>query len=325
MIKALLLGVVAVLVVVTEVMRSWPDSYLHIITCDVGQGDAILLSHGFSQLLIDGGVDGELVLNCLDNHLPWGDRTLELVVATHADADHIGGLVAVLERFTIDTLLINGEHKETDVFKQFSSLVQTKAEQGMEVISPGLGDTWQLGQSLIVTSLFSRVGECSQIPFNYQVSETTLQDTVCPESTKVESSNDRSIVLNARYYSVSILLMGDLELAGEQSLLRKGLLEKTTIVKAGHHGAKTSSGAGFIAATRPEIVLISSGKNNRFGHPSPEVMSRFDAVDSTILRTDQQGTIELLSDGDHAWLNPEQNLNLIARISHIISILSTSN
>jgi len=274
---------------------------VHVVACDVGQGDATLITYGFTQMLVDGGVDGSLVTTCLDEHLPWGDTTIEVVVATHADADHIGGLTSVLERFTVSTLLINGEKKETDVFSQFSSLVQSKESQGMQVVIPGMGDSWRIGDRLLVSSLFSQVETCANIPLSTLRSETTLQDSLCNSEGSSKSSNDLSIVLNVNFDSISVLLMGDLETEGEESLLIQGLLGKTTIIKAGHHGAKTSSSPHFVSATLPEIAMISSGKNNRFGHPSPEVVSRYDAVNSTVLRTDQAGTIELLSDGDRVW------------------------
>lgn len=324
MIKAIPILIIAVLSLFVTQVKTAPDSYLHLIVCDVGQGDAILILNGSNQVLIDGGEKGEATLACLAEHLPWGDRTLEMVVATHPDADHIGGLGSVLERYQVNHLLVNGERKDSDVFRRFQSLYQSKEARPEVIYVPERGDRWWLGGGVWLENLTTRGEGCPREPLLATNPETTLQAVECAESGDEQSSNDRSLVLKLEFKEVSALLMGDLEEQGELALLAEGVLTPVTIVKLGHHGAKTSSSPRFVDATRPEIGLVSVGKNNRYGHPAPEVMTRYDAVGSQILRTDQLGTVELLSDGNRVWQKPTPATNSLAGLSHLFLNLSSA-
>ncbi len=158
-----------------------------------------------------------------------------------------------------------------------------------------------VGSNLVVTYLFPRVARFSNATQKSDKCETHLQDITGTNIMTDISSNDGSIVLFARYKQVTLLLMGDLETTGELTLSCLGLLEPMTIVKVGHHGSKSSSSMEFVSQTQPEYAVISVGKNNRFGHPSPEVVSRYDLFRSVLLRTDLMGSIELLSDGGRVW------------------------
>ena len=118
-----------------------------------------------------------------------------------------------------------------------------------------------------------------------------------------ELNNARSIVLSATYDRVNLLLTGDLELDGEKALLQSDLIKEHSILKVGHHGSKTSTSAEFLAALRPELAIISSGKNNSYGHPAPQVLTNLLQATSSILRTDQLGTLEVVTDGTSYWLD----------------------
>lgn len=273
---------------------------LQMVFCDVGQGDATLLQYGSFQLVVDGGVDNAAQA-CLGRHMPFFDRTIELVVATHPDADHIGGLPSILDAFFVSEVLWNGETKQTADFLAFHRSLQSKQVLGTNVRVPQHLDRYRVGDELLVTVWFPRVATPTVSAQIDPKCETLLQDILSGSNSLLESSNNGSIVLFITFDHTSIALMGDLEAEGEKTLDCLGLLKQTTIIKVGHHGSKSSSTAEFVNTTRPEISVFSVGENNHFGHPSPEVMNRYEAVGSSLLRTDQGGDIELLSNGGLVW------------------------
>ncbi|HEX7018241.1 MAG TPA: MBL fold metallo-hydrolase [Patescibacteria group bacterium] len=300
------LACLVALVILTAglVIRQWPDQHLHLVMCDIGQGDAILMWQGFTQVLIDAGKTDQVV-ECLTKYLPFWDRNLELVIATHADSDHIGGFVAVGERYDFSYVLSEPLGKETEVFTGFSELVSRKQQQGTTVILPTPDTLLTLANRWTFKILSPREQPYLEQPSSQQNAETHLWDAWVEKGKEIESSNNRSIVLLATYHAMDILLTGDLEEPGEQALISQGLLADIEVLKIGHHGAKTSTTEGFLTALRPEIALISSGKNNQYGHPAPEVVKKIEEIGAKILRTDQKGDIHLVSDGSHLWLQEE--------------------
>lgn len=289
---------IAIIVLLYEVGR-FATIYdkLLVVFCDVGQGDAIFIQHRSFQLLVDGGLGSE-VLTCIRTHIRPFDRNIELVVATHPDSDHIGGLASVLSQYAVDELLWNGEGKESTVFASFYSIVQSKEQDGMRLVVPDHGAVVEMTDRLVAEIWFPREVQHRQKGFSASNYETHLQDNILKDTVSNDGSNDGSIALYVHFGDSTILLMGDLELGGEETLEYLGLLRKVTILKVGHHGSKSSSGESFVTETQPEYAVFSVGKNNRFGHPSLEVMSRFDRVKSNILRTDLLGDIVFLSNGD---------------------------
>lgn len=296
---------IGLIIVICIIWSIWPHfgfrKDLQIIFCDVGQGDATLVQLGTFQLLVDGGPPNDKVIECLGRYVPFVDRTIELVVATHQDSDHIGGLNSVFANYHVRELVWNGEEKQTADFLTFSQAVQREQDSGMRVSIVAHASEINIGSNLVATYLFPRVARFSNATQVSRKCETHLQDITGTNSMTDISSNDGSIVLFVRYKQVTILLMGDQETTGELTLSCLGLLEPMTIVKVGHHGSKSSSSMEFVSRTQPEYAVISVGKNNRFGHPSPEVVSRYDLFRSVLLRTDLMGSIELLSDGDRVW------------------------
>ncbi len=282
-----------------------PDSQLHIVFCDVGQGDATLISLNSTQVLIDGGRDAA-VLECLHKHLPPWDRLLEVVVATHPDADHINGLVPVMENYAVGTLLHNGQSKETADFNRFKDVLQKLALQGGTVMVGHSGQRVKIGNYADLSVLYPLLDESIPAQSSTNVAETILSDVKTTSVT--DNYNNSSIVLMLKYGQLDMLFMGDLEKEGEEALIDRGLIAQVEVLKVGHHGAKTSSTREFIDLTQPEISVISAGKNNSYGHPHPLVIERLTQVGSVILRTDQDSTIELVSNGttisrknEHVW------------------------
>ncbi len=279
----------------------WPSRYLNIIFCDVGQGDAILITYNSTQILIDGGKD-EKVLDCLEKKLPFWDKKIEVVVATHPDADHIGGLPAVFEHYSVDLITTNGASKESTDFEEFKKGVSRKISEKTKHLKLKKGDQLALTSQITFTVLAPLVSS-SHFAVNIDdLSETQLWDEQSSYLSSDLSSNDGSIVLLLRHEDLSVLLTGDLEEQGELSLVMDGLLTRVDVLKVGHHGSKTSTSPTFLAKVRPEISVISSGIDNSYGHPAPEVMTLLHQSSSAVYRTDTQGTLHFVSDGRKIWL-----------------------
>ena len=292
-------------VVASLIIVKWPDNRLHVITCDVGQGDAILISYRFQQMLIDGGRD-EKVLDCLNHYMPMGDRTIEVVVATHADADHIAGLAQVLESFKVLKLISTQQGKQTDDFKRFWELVQVEKSTGMRLIYPQPQQVvWLVGplSAKVVSTSGSRSIEP---PLITTKTETRLSDVFTQNKKKTIDYNDGSIVVLLQFGEQLFLFTGDLEKTGELALIKTGLLRRVNVLKVGHHGSKSSSGRAFLGVLRPEITLISVGEANQYGHPSPQVIQRLLEVGANTYRTDQQGNIEVVADGSHLFVKTQK-------------------
>lgn len=319
--------------VLWQTLQKWPDSYLHVAVCDVGQGDAILISYAWWQLLVDTGPD-EAVLSCLEKQMPSLDKRIELLILTHFDQDHIGGTAALLKLYDFAYIFLPlTDGKDSKTFLELQQLLLAEQSYGAQLKEPFLGQQIALAieqptfqakndhfqakynssQTLLLT--FLTPGQLSAAEFNYlrkkalflgQRPETTLSAADWVELAVNDSENDRSIVLLLQFGRLKILLTGDLEKTGEAALLGSGLITEVDILKVGHHGAKTSTSTEFLAWLRPETALISTGEKNQFGHPTQEVLRLLEQFSSQILRTDQLGDIEIVSDGDNFWLAAEK-------------------
>lgn len=320
----------ALVIFVREIFVKWPDHFLHVVTCDVGQGDAILLSLGFTQMLIDTGPD-ESVLSCLDKQLPFWDKKIDVLFITHFDEDHIGGFQQLTQIYSISYIFLPlTNHKDSEVFLELKERVSAMQKLGTIVKEPFLGQQ-------IAFSKFSSIYQAKYSSNDSQLSLTFLTPTdldleeyksleevkalfwQTPEhelsdedwqKLKIKmSDNNGSIAIFAKFGEVKLLLLGDLESTREVALTDVGLIVDVDMQKVGHHGSKTSSSIEFLLKSKPEISLVSCGLNNQFGHPNQEILDNFQSIASQVLRTDQLGTIEIVSDGQKFWLkNKKQNL-----------------
>ena len=265
-------GVVVALAVVWLMQR--PDGRLHVAFLDVGQGDAILIqSPAGPQVLIDGGRYPSVVLDELAEQLPFWDHSLDLVIATHPDDDHVAGLPDVVVRYDVAQLITNGA--PADDAPAYAALLAG----GAAVHVAQAGETIDLGDGARL-DILSAGGAAG--------------------------GNDASIVARLTYGRFSLLLTGDAEAATETALLTGGRPLTSLVLKAGHHGANTSSGEAFLRAVAPQAIVISVGADNRYGHPAPAMLARAAAVGATVLRTDEVGTIEVSSDGARVWWEVEK-------------------
>lgn len=248
-----------------------PDGRLHIYFLDVGQGDAILIvAPDGRQVLVDGGPSPTALLNEIGAVLPFWDRSLDLVVLTHPDGDHITGLIPLLDRYAVQQVL---DTPLSDDATLTASWLAGLSQAGVERIYA------QRGMQLHLNTL--------QL--------TVLNPSATPLTGTASDDNNNAIVLRLDYGQTSVLLTGDAEQEAEADMLAAGLSLRADVLKTGHHGSNGSSSAPFIAAVAPQIAVIQVGAENRFGHPHPAVLERLAGVQ--VLRTDQNGRIEVVSDG----------------------------
>lgn len=283
----------------------WPDSQLHMVVCDVGQGDSILFTYGTYQLLVDAGPNNQRAAGCVQRYLPFWDRTLELVVATHPDADHIGGMPSVLERYHVERLLLLPITKETADFAQFYQAILRAQAAGTELLTPVAQRQWWLVGDIKLTELYPTVSCVSNTPTNRSLltspPEQLLWDCQWRNPTvsqvPLDDYNNRSIVLLLELLNFSVLLTGDAENPVELALAQARLLKPVTLLKIAHHGSKFATGKQLLDAISPELAVVSVGKNNSYGHPHASVLNRLAQRGIPLWRTDVVGDIHIVSDG----------------------------
>ena len=242
--KQLLLFILSSLILVSLVVLDWPDDNLRVTFCDVGQGDAILISKGFNQILIDSGANSS-VANCLEKQIPFWDREIEIAIATHADKDHIGGFETILNEFFVQEMVISEFGKKTDVFLTLRELLLREKNLGMRLNLLQNDQFLKIDNNLILYNFFTRVEGAPNGLFNDQNTETQLWDKIEEQSKWMTKENldynTLSIVTLLHYGETTFLLTGDLEEKGEQALIERGLIEDVDVLKVGHHGSKTST------------------------------------------------------------------------------------
>jgi competence protein ComEC len=271
----------------------WPDNKVHLIACDVGQGDAILITHGFDQVLIDGGPNDK-VLGCLARHMPFWDRDVEMVVNTHPDADHLKGLLGVLERYQVKQIISNSLYDSTDLFEQFHDLIMSK---NIKVYSPKEGDR------LKINNIEFEVLWPDQVMGNLALWKNPLpgKQAVLGESSPKPKFNESAVVFLMRYKQFKALLTADITQQAEDQIINfcsgRDCQTPVDVLKVAHHGSKTSTSQEFLEFFRPKIAIISVGQNNQWGHPNQEVLDRLVAIGAKIRRTDLSGDIEIKTDG----------------------------
>lgn len=242
---------------------------------DVGQGNSILIeSPSGKTMLIDGGVKGagQQIVSYLKE---LGINKLDIVVATHPDADHIGGLIPVLDNMTIEQFYDSGKVHTSQTFEEMLTRID---EKNIPYHVPKIGD---------------------DIEFDKDVNVKVLN-----ANDQATDNNDASIVLKMTYGNVSFLLTGDAGVALEKEMLQYDV--KATVLKAGHHGSNTSSSEEFIQAVKPEVTILSYGEDNKYGHPHAEIVDRLQAIGSKIYATADLGTITVSTDGVNYTVNGKE-------------------
>lgn len=242
---------------------------------DIGQGDSIYIeSPNGRQMLIDGGPDNK-VMQALSKVMPFGDRSIDLVLATHADADHIGGLSQVIDNYKVSQFISNGVSSDTDKFNELEDKVKEKKVK--QVIA-------QKPMRIILDQ-----------------NKNIYFDILFPDRdvSKFTETNDGSIVGRLVYGNESFMLTGDATRYTEHLIMEteNSASLHSQVLKLGHHGSRTSSSELFLEKVNPEIAIISAGKKNRYGHPHKEVLDLLEKLKIPYLATYKDGTIILKTDG----------------------------
>lgn len=235
-----------------------------VVFLNVGQGDAILISQGTSQVLIDGGRSGKELLGRLGRHVPFWDRQIEYVIATHPDADHIGGLPSLLRTYRIGEVLTTGAESETETSRLFQEAIREATGQGPTRAYRG------------ATIAFPEGGELT----------VEYPDEPLDGTNSGVDTNDGSLVMRFVYGETSFLLTGDLP--HEEKVLPEEA--PVTILKVAHHGSKHSTSQVFLDLVQPQEAVVSVGENS-YGHPDPGVLERLRGRGAIIHRTDERGDV----------------------------------
>ncbi len=275
-----------VVLVVTQV----PSPKAKMVACDVGQGDAILITKGSNQVLIDGGPSSEKILSCLAKYVPFWDRTIELIVLTNTDYDHMNGLSTVVERYQVTQFVTSDGVHDTDALTHFSRVL---SEHHVSVMGVERGDTIQVGEEdgLNFEVLWPpNVIEEYVAVLRNQIDESS-REQILGASAKRGDLNERSVVLLLLEDTKRVLLSGDAGFQTEKELLKLGGLPDIDVLKVGHHGSRFASSQAFLEMIKPEIAVISAGQKNRYGHPTAETLERLSKVGAAVRRTDEEGTI----------------------------------
>lgn len=255
------------------------EGILKVSFLDVGQGDSILIeSPTGTQVLIDGGVDSR-VLTELSHTLSLFDKDIDMIIATHPDGDHIGGLIDVLMRYDVHTIVMTENKNDTPVADAFQKMVE---EEGVKVIYARNGQVYDLGSG--------------------EAGSTTLSILFPDHDPTNLESNMSSVVARLSYGESSYLFTGDSPIEIEEYLVqRDGTFLASDVLKVGHHGSRTSSSENFITAVSPTYGIISAGKDNSYGHPHKEVVDRFTAHGVVQKNTANEGSVVSETDGTTIW------------------------
>lgn len=247
-------------------VASWQElpADVDVFFLDVGQGDATLIqARDGTTVLIDGGPD-KAVLERIGRAMPWFDRSVEYLVLTHPEADHVTGLVEVARRYRVQHIVWTRVAHTHPAYIELQHLIQEKGIHEIVIDGP---------QSLSLGSLSGDI----------------LSPLAAPEKTL--KMNDTSIVLHMTIRGKTFLFTGDITADVERALATV-VDVKSDVLKVAHHGSRTSTSQEFLNDVQPEIAVIEVGEGNHFGHPTPEVLHRLEAIGAHVFRTDRDGTVK---------------------------------
>lgn len=239
---------------------------------DVGQGDAALITCDGQSMLIDAGdnTKGTAIQNYLQKQRI---EKLNYLILTHPDADHIGGAPVIITKFDIDKVFMSNFEKDN---KTYQKLIQALDNKRVKYTTPQVGTQYKLG---------------------------TAEITILAPNNKYDNPNDASIALIIQNGNTRFLFTGDAGEEAEQDILANGIDISADVYKAGHHGSRTSTSQDFFEAVKPVSAVISCGEDNSYGHPHAETLNTFRMNGVAVYRTDEEGTIIAVSDGEKITFN----------------------
>ncbi len=315
----LLSGIATGLVILFGFLGSLPDGKLRLVFCDVGQGDAIYIRFPDGRdMLVDGGPNNK-VLECLGNHMPFWDRSLDIVLLTHPQKDHLQGLIEVVRRYDVSFFVKSDIGNNTEGYK---ALVDSLGERKTRVKTVTAGERITMGQA-VLSVLWPTAGQIASMQRQPTGSGGAQASDVLGAQTTGDP-NDASIVLWLRYGSFDAVLTGDADTRVEAGYRAKLALGAVEVLKVPHHGSKTGMTKDYLSWLFPNqgnslcapqnvsikpaspsqggqknncfLAVISVGKNN-YGHPAAEILTMLSDKGTRVLRTDTEGDIVIESDG----------------------------
>lgn len=252
----------------------WMSSQqLRVSFLDIGQGDSILIQTPHNRtVLIDGG-PGTTVTEQLGEATSFWTKSIDLVILTHPDLDHLEGLMEVIPRYDVKKILMTGIVHDSQLYRSFLGMIQ---EKGIEVFTPHPDQDWQIDREVFL-------------------------DVISPDQdytfAEVDHPNDTSVVVKLLYGNTSLLLPGDAEALQEKDMLLSDADLRSAFLKSGHHGSRTSSSLDFLRSVQAKQVAIISGRENPFGHPHLETVLQYDDLGMEWVNTKDEGTMTFVSDG----------------------------
>src|SRR3989338_164271 len=283
------LGVIGILFLLNifvwkEVFILAGPHYLKVDILDIGQGDAIFIeTPDMRHILIDGGPD-LAVLGKLAKLLLFFDKSLDVVILTHSDQDHLMGLLSVLQKYHVKNILWTGIARDGGNYQKWLELIEKQKQKGSNIVIADLHTKIKSGEILI--DILNPIENLEGRYFN-------------------KTTNETGIVSRLIYSKKSFLFTADVSSKTEQQIIDLSRQAgskvnlSSDILKVSHHGSKYSSSEEFLQAVHPSFAVISVGKDNSYGHPTPEVLQKLQNFGIKILRTDQNGDVEILSDGEN--------------------------
>ena len=275
-VKVSLYAFLVINILVWSFYLSLPDGKLHLKVLDVGQGDAVYLeTPGGYRILVDGGPDSR-VLKHLGSNVPFYSRKIDLLILTHPQADHLTGLVEVAKRYQIGTLWVSNSENNTKIFAEWQQVLRRKRINKIEVSA---GDKITLPDKTNVLVVWPK------------------------KDLKSADLNSYSVVVLVSFGNFDALLTGD---ADRQVQPYTGMSSPVEVFKVPHHGSKTALNEGFVKTLSPEISIISVGERNSYGHPNQGLINFLETIASKVYRTDKNGTVEIVSDGNSWYTNSQR-------------------
>lgn len=287
-------GIITGLMVLFTFLGTLPDGKLHITFCDVGQGDGAYVRFPDGRdMVVDGGPNDKII-DCLGKTMPFWDRTIDMVLMTHPQKDHMQGLISVLARYHVGYFVRSDVANTTEGYVKLMDVVAQKqvpqkfmtAGETITLDSTSLSFFWPSQEQIAKSnSVRGPLAELQGVPLNNVLGAT------------VGDLNDYSLVFGLHYGNFDTLFTGDADTRVEKNYVGSVLADgQVEVLKVPHHGSKTGMNEAFINWVKPKLSIISVGKNS-YGHPTREALDMLQTIGSKILRTDQKGNIEVVSDG----------------------------
>lgn len=261
------IALLPILLLTSWIVLPQREEVLDVYFFDIDQGDsALLISPSGKQIVIDGGPNTAL-LEHLGAHMPFFDRTIELVVLSHPHSDHITALLPLLDRYTVQAILMSGAEYNLARYEGFLAKIE---QYGIPVIKADPDHDIDMEDGLTLDVIWPREEDFGRT---------------------WENVNNASVAFRAIFCENSLFFGGDIEEEAESQILRSGQNIQANILKSSHHGSRSSSTEAFLAAIDPKAVIISSGKENKFAHPHSETLQKYKNLDLSVYNTAIHGTV----------------------------------